>query len=218
LMSSHILSRVGAAAPPDDHGRRERSEGDERRRLSYVGRMTRRTLVLPLLLALTGCPQAHTLAGPDSSPASTPAPAARAEPPATPPTKAEPAASVKTKMGTHHASCASTSACEKGLTCTVETGACDKPPGCGPGDMCAAVCYGVCAEASAASEPSEGCRSDDDCRTFSNYCGGCGCEGLLTEDPDPKCGGKLVNCVMNPCRGKKARCMEGSCVLRDSEM
>jgi hypothetical protein len=40
--------------------------------------------------------------------------------------------------------CLSTSDCRVGH-CTTEDGACNRPPGCGPNDICPAVCYGVCA-------------------------------------------------------------------------
>jgi hypothetical protein len=41
--------------------------------------------------------------------------------------------------------CRSTSECPLGARCTTEDGACNRPPGCKPGDICPAVCYGVCA-------------------------------------------------------------------------
>jgi hypothetical protein len=40
--------------------------------------------------------------------------------------------------------CASSDACREGEFCTTETGACNRPPGCRPGRVCPAVCYGVC--------------------------------------------------------------------------
>jgi hypothetical protein len=40
--------------------------------------------------------------------------------------------------------CASAADCARGETCTTDRGACDRPPGCGPQDICADVCYGAC--------------------------------------------------------------------------
>lgn len=165
-----------------------------------------RRFCLLLLTSLTfACPKA-------TDPTAKPAGNGATSQPAPPP-KAEPAPPPAEAQGALGAPCASTAACQAGLTCTTEAGACDRPPGCGPEDICPAVCYGVCAEAAAA----EGaCESDADCRAFSDYCGGCACEALRADAPDPKCSSKPVSCVMNPCRGKVARCLEGACVLRDA--
>jgi hypothetical protein len=40
--------------------------------------------------------------------------------------------------------CASSSDCRADQFCTTEIGECRRPPGCRPGDVCPAVCYGVC--------------------------------------------------------------------------
>jgi hypothetical protein len=40
--------------------------------------------------------------------------------------------------------CASSAECAAGERCTTEDGACNRPPGCGPRDICPTVCYGVC--------------------------------------------------------------------------
>ncbi len=58
------------------------------------------------------------------------------------------------------------------------------------------------------------CNSDDDCRTLSNYCGGCSCEGLPDEQANPVCDEPLVTCFVNPCMGKQAACVAGSCVAQ----
>ena len=52
------------------------------------------------------------------------------------------------------------------------------------------------------------CSDDADCRTFSSYCGGCRCEALDADAPDPKCPQRSVACIVDPCRGKVARCLE----------
>lgn len=70
-----------------------------------------------LLLLLLAC------AAPKSNPAPSPPP---------PPTEAKP--------------CASSDECPKGQHCSVEDGDCNRPPGCGPEDICPEVCYGVCVD------------------------------------------------------------------------
>jgi len=161
-----------------------------------------RHLALPVLalLLVTGCPK--TQDPPPKAPATAPTPAAEPPPPAEPTKVAE------------GGPCAATAACAEGLVCTTETGACDKPPGCGPEDICPQVCYGVCAAPKGGGDE-PGCETDADCRTFSNYCGGCACDALLESEAEPKCASRPVNCIVDPCRGRVARCLEGACVLRD---
>lgn len=110
------------------------------------------------------------------------------------------------------APCMSTASCGKGEVCTTEDGVCNRPPGCGPGMICPAVCYGTCRAATAPS-PSP-CKVDPDCRAFSDYCGGCSCRALSVREKDPVCTGGIVYCFMNPCQGKEAYCDAGSCALR----
>lgn len=172
-------------------------------RARYATRVKRPLLALVPLLAALGCPKSGPDKAPASAPAAEPTPAAVSAPP--------PEAPPKVAAG---GPCAATQVCAEGLVCTTEAGACDKPPGCGPDDICPQVCYGVCEAPPAAAAP--GCKTDADCRTFSNYCGGCGCDALAASAPDPKCAERPVNCVMNPCQDKVARCLEGACVLRDA--
>ncbi len=40
--------------------------------------------------------------------------------------------------------CSSSAACQRGEVCTTEDGVCNPPPGCRPGDVCPALCYGTC--------------------------------------------------------------------------
>jgi hypothetical protein len=40
--------------------------------------------------------------------------------------------------------CASTTECGADQVCSVERGVCNPPPGCDPGEICPAVCYGTC--------------------------------------------------------------------------
>ena len=54
-----------------------------------------------------------------------------------------------------------------------------------------------------------------DCRTFSNYCGGCACDALGVHAPDPVCDGGTVSCFTNPCAGHTAACgPAGRCILQ----
>jgi hypothetical protein len=57
------------------------------------------------------------------------------------------------------------------------------------------------------------CSSDKDCRLFSNYCDGCECLALSSGEVNPVCGGQIVACFVDPCRGAEARCVRGQCVL-----
>ena len=103
--------------------------------------------------------------------------------------------------------CASSDTCEPSQFCTTETGDCNRPPGCGRGEICPAVCYGVCRQ-----RPAE-CRRDRDCRTFSDYCTGCDCRALARGEPDPVCPGPGVQCIVDPCMDQSAVCVRGQCEL-----
>ena len=104
--------------------------------------------------------------------------------------------------------CASSAECPAGTTCTTELGVCNPPPGCDPTkNVCPAVCYGTCGP------PNAACRSDADCRLFSDYCTGCDCRALASNAPDPTCPGPGVQCLVDPCEGKRAACKQGACVV-----
>lgn len=60
------------------------------------------------------------------------------------------------------------------------------------------------------------CKSDKECRLFSNYCEGCECLALSTSEVDPVCKGNIVACFVDPCRGAEARCVGGQCVLGEA--
>ena len=75
--------------------------------------------------------------------------------------------------------------------------------------VCPAVCYGVCERATA------GCQQDTDCKTFSSYCDGCSCLALPVNAPTPKCEGKKVACVADPCMTKRVVCQTGRCALQN---
>ncbi len=59
----------------------------------------------------------------------------------------------------------------------------------------------------------EQCATDADCRSFSDYCGGCNCRALLTTEPNPACPGADVQCVADPCASETAICVDGRCML-----
>lgn len=142
-------------------------------------------------------------------------PAKAADPAATEPTTARVLAAGKP--------CRATSECGAGLRCTTDDGACDRPPGCGPSDLCAAVCYGLCTPKTTAQlvpkevvPPATGakgaaCKSDADCVLFSNYCTGCDCRALGRDEGTPKCAGPGVRCLVDPCMKRHAACVEGRC-------
>ena len=102
--------------------------------------------------------------------------------------------------------CASSASCNPGEVCTTEDGECNPPPGCGPGVVCPAVCYGTC-------RPAGACKTDADCRTFSDYCTGCDCRALSVDQKDPVCPGPGVQCLVDPCLNKQAVCRAGRCAL-----
>lgn len=75
--------------------------------------------------------------------------------------------------------------------------------------VCEEDCNGV---ASCVPATTAECRSDADCRLFSDYCEGCNCVALGTGESDPVCKGNPVACFVDPCLNLKARCEFGSCV------
>lgn len=102
-------------------------------------------------------------------------------------------------------SCRSSEDCPKGLTCSVERGDC-RPGNCKEGQVCAAVCTGICE----AEGPAGACKTDADCRLEANYCGGCGCEALGPGQSGVACSDP-VQCFRYPCEGLSAVCVSGGC-------
>jgi hypothetical protein len=160
--------------------------------------------------------------------------------------------------------CVSSAECGASEYCTVEDGVCNRPPGCGPEDICPAVCFGTCAAKPEKANAGDGepcgpktcpagqvccnrscgictppgglctqqlceddggglgggsgtsaCKTDRDCRIFSDYCTGCDCRALGRNDGDPVCTGPGVRCLVDPCLNKVAACEAGRCVARD---
>lgn len=67
---------------------------------------------------------------------------------------------------------------------------------------------------SASAASAKACAKDADCTLFSDYCGGCTCRGLGPGDGQPRCPGKPVQCLVDPCLRKVAACEGGRCVAR----
>jgi hypothetical protein len=71
--------------------------------------------------------------------------ATRYRPTSKPPAKGAPKKEApKKEEGKKATACAASEECKKDEYCTTEDGACDRPPGCKPDDICADICYGVC--------------------------------------------------------------------------
>lgn len=94
---------------------------------------------------------------------------------------------------------------------------------CAAGKVCCNASCGICTEPDGActqqacedpkTPPPAECKSDADCRTFSDYCTGCDCRALASNESDPVCTGPGVRCFADPCGGKTAVCQNGQCVL-----
>lgn len=76
--------------------------------------------------------------------------------------------------------------------------------GCGGGKLIGwDKCGGTVAE----------CTTDADCRAEADYCTGCDCLALSTNESVPYCPGPGVKCFADPCTAKAAACVGGQCVL-----
>lgn len=58
-----------------------------------------------------------------------------------------------------------------------------------------------------------GCSADSDCRAVADYCTGCDCRALGPGETLPACTGPGVQCFADPCMGKTAACVNGSCQI-----
>jgi hypothetical protein len=155
--------------------------------------------------------------------------------------------SVSADLSVSKRPCISSAQCPATQYCTTEDGVCNRPPGCRPGQVCQAICYGLCEPrqkpvpcgpstcapgqvccnescgictppggvcTEQICEPQPGrCRSDADCRTFSDYCTGCDCRALSVGQKDPVCPGPGVQCFVDPCLNQQAHCTGGICQL-----
>jgi hypothetical protein len=59
------------------------------------------------------------------------------------------------------------------------------------------------------------CTTDADCRAFADACPICSCRPLAKNAPDPKCIGKKMTCLIDPCGGLRALCRKGVCAIGD---
>jgi hypothetical protein len=57
------------------------------------------------------------------------------------------------------------------------------------------------------------CRTNTDCRLFSDYCTGCDCRALGAGEVDPVCSGPGVRCFADPCLKQNAVCQAGRCAV-----
>ncbi len=87
-------------------------------------------------------------------------------------------------------------------------------PSCG---LCTAP-GGFCIQTECAPPTTGGCTSDADCRLVADYCTGCDCRSLSTDEPEPTCDGPGVRCFADPCMNLTAACdvATGACVYRDA--
>lgn len=60
---------------------------------------------------------------------------------------------------------------------------------------------------------SAACAADSDCRAVADYCTGCDCRALGPGQTLPACTGPGVQCFADPCMGKTALCVNGSCQI-----
>lgn len=81
---------------------------------------------------------------------------------------------------------------------------------CKVGFVCEEDCNGRGSCVPAPEKPE--CTTDADCRLFSDYCEGCNCVALGPDESEPKCGGTIVQCLVDPCHNLEASCQYGSCV------
>jgi hypothetical protein len=61
--------------------------------------------------------------------------------------------------------------------------------------------------------PAGACARDADCRLEADYCTGCDCRALATNQKLPACPGPGVACLIDPCDSKKAQCVNGACAV-----
>ena len=121
--------------------------------------------------------------------------------------------------------------CSTGVACPAvcygscrpaEDGPAYGPTRCAAGMVCCNSSCGTC------TAPNEGCTKqicvtpggggactgDADCRVEADYCTGCDCRALATNQSLPPCSGPGVRCLVDPCNGKRARCVNGQCAVQ----
>lgn len=97
---------------------------------------------------------------------------------------------------------------------SAQTGCRTVCPKCAPNQICSKMpCYLDCHT----NKPGS-CQSDADCRLFDDYCTGCDCRSLSTNQSNPVCSGPGVRCVVAPCGGYVAACVNGACSVRSPNL
>ncbi|MET0386645.1 MAG: hypothetical protein ABW321_11830 [Polyangiales bacterium] len=55
------------------------------------------------------------------------------------------------------------------------------------------------------------CTSHAECKLYDDMCGSCRCLAFRTDEQPPECTQNKVECVVAPCRNKRAMCVTGKC-------
>ena len=76
-----------------------------------------------------------------------------------------------------------------------------------------AAILSACASSGSTGPGQPRCASDAECRLFSDYCDGCACRALAPGEAEPTCKGTTVQCLVDPCQGKRAACAAGACTI-----
>jgi hypothetical protein len=102
---------------------------------------------------------------------------------------------------------ASASACTTGGTCDAWMATTVDAHGCPALVLDGSKCCGCPPIRDAGADTGAGgaCADSTQCRLFSDDCGGCRCDALGPNDPNPTCDAG-VSCLVDPCQGKAAVC------------
>jgi hypothetical protein len=111
--------------------------------------------------------------------------------------------------------CVSSLACGAGEYCTTEQGACNRPPGCGPNDVCPDVCYGVCRGRCTPQDatPVGACKRFLGYKRDGQACtplGGCSCRGADCDNlyPDAESCAAAIRACFDSCKEQDANVHE----------
>jgi hypothetical protein len=78
------------------------------------------------------------------------------------------------------------------------------------------ACTGIGCKTGDSGPGNNTCQTDDDCRLFDDYCRACDCRALAKGQPDPKCMGQGVRCIVQPCAQKSAVCANQRCTVKSA--
>jgi hypothetical protein len=62
------------------------------------------------------------------------------------------------------------------------------------------------------------CKVDADCQVVPDYCADCTCVALGANQKQAECLGEELSCVLNPCEGYSAACVEGRCTAASGNL